>query len=345
MLKLICRGDFMGSMKEVAKKAGVSTATVSAVINESKYVSDQLKARVNAAIQELNYRPNRNAQGLRAKKTNLIGVTVTELTNPFYPLMVKGVEDVAHEHGYNMMLAATADDQAKELNLVEAMVDQGVEGVVLSTVDDKVTRSIDFLEKEDIPYVLINRTFPGYTGNLICVDSYEVGKIATEYLISLGHRKIGFFGGDRNNSWERQRGYMDVITHYNLDTRKSWVKTGTNYDIESAYQETTNMILSREEMPTAIFAASDVIAFGVVRALLDSGYRIPEDISVIGSDNIPFTEDFRIPLTTVEVQTYHMGAEGFRRLHQLMRGKDKDKKQHYLTPSLVIRESTREIKL
>ncbi|WP_018924880.1 LacI family DNA-binding transcriptional regulator [Salsuginibacillus kocurii] len=328
-------------MKEVAKRAGVSIATVSAVINESKYVSDELKKRINEAIIELDYRPNRNARGLKGKETNLIGVTVTELTNPFYPLMVQGIEESAHEKGYNMVLAATSDLESKELTLLESMADQRVDGIILTTVDHHNSNILKFIQKEGIPVVLINRAPKDYKGPLVCVDSIRVGRIATEHLISLNHQDIAFFGGKRHNSIEREIGYQEAMQSRGLVIRDEWKITNTAYDPKKAYQLASSLIESSNPTPTAVFAASDVIAFGVARAFLDAGYRIPEDISIIGADNVPFSQDFRVSLSTVDVQPYQMGAEGYRLLENLIyKSNEEHNVKKYLEPSLVIREST-----
>lgn len=333
----------MTSMKEVAKRAGVSIATVSAVVNENKYVSEDLKKKIEEAIKELNYRPNRLARSLKGKETKLIGVTVTEITNPFYPLMLKGVEDVALSFGYNVILSTTADDQEQEYTLLESMLDQGVDGVILATIDTVHSKALQLLLKENVPTVLINRSPKDFNGMKVCIDSYKVGELATEHLIELGHEKIAFFGGQRQNSIERERAFLDRMKLNHLSVPQDWL-IDCGYEPEKTYQLTMEL-LNQEEIPTAIFAASDLIAFSVARAVMDKGYEIPRDISVIGADNIPFTADFRVPLTTIDVQTYEIGKIGCELLLKTLTGKDLNETDRVvLEPTLIHRNSTGVVK-
>src|SRR5690625_3107179 len=300
-------------MKDVAKRANVSIATVSAVVNGTKYVSDELKERVEKAIDELGYRPNRIARSLKGKKTTLIGVIVTEITNPFYPLMVSGIDDAAHEQEYNVLLSTTVGNEEREIEAIETMIDHGVDGIILSTIDRIDSRSLKIVQEENIPTVLINRVPTDYKVSSVCIDSNKVGKIATEHLINSGHQSIAVIGGKRLNSVIRKEAFLKTMQENNLSVRDDWIlDVGYKYDnaFGKAYEFLTNC-KEANDLPTAIFAATDFMAYGVIKACLKKGLKVPEDISVIGSDNIPFSEDFRVPLTTVDVDTYKMGKEGF----------------------------------
>jgi LacI family transcriptional regulator len=332
----------MVTIKDVAKKAKVSIATVSAVINSNKFVSDELKERVEFAVKELGYRPNKLARSLKKKESYLIGVVVTEITNPFYPLLLKGVEDIALSNDYNLMLCTTGDDPLKEFELVQSMVDHGVDGIVLATVDKENSKSLQFLKNESVPHVLINRAPSDYEGNLVRINSYRVGEVATEFLIKNGHYDIAFIGGSRLNSWERERGYKDTLKKHGLKLNNNRIIT-SDYTTEGAYRDVKTFI-EKGDLPTGIFAASDIMAIGAIKALLDKGYRIPEDISVIGSDNITFSEDFRIPLTTVDAQAYEIGRIGSKMLISLLNNTNTEGNQNcFLEPKLVIRESCQSI--
>ncbi|MFB4165481.1 LacI family DNA-binding transcriptional regulator [Alteribacillus sp. JSM 102045] len=328
-------------MKEVAKKANVSVATVSAVINDNKFVSEELKNRIEQAIIELNYRPNRFAQGLKGKKTKLIGVTVTELTNPFYPNMLKQVEELSYKDGYNLILSTTGDNEDKEAKLLQSMIDLNVDGLILSTIDSEDSKILKLVEKADIPFVLINRAPAEFSHNKVSVDSFKVGNIATEHLISLGHHKIAFFGGQRQNSIERQIGFRRTLEKHGIELEDRF-NIDASYDFELAYEK-AKQLLTEKNPPTAVFAASDTMAYGVVKACIDLNISIPKELSVIGSDNVPFSEDFRIPLTTVDVHGERMGAQGFELLHEnIEQPKEFKPQQISIEPSLVIRESTAE---
>lgn len=328
------------TMKDIAREANVSIATVSAVVNQSKHVSPELENRVKKAIKELGYRPNRIARSLKMKESKLIGVTVTEITNPFYPLMLKGVEEKAMEEGYRLLLSTTEDDEEKEYKLVQSMIDQGVDGMVLATIDNENSRVLKLLEEENVKYVLINRSPSNVVLSSVCPDSYKVGVIATNYLIQLGHRNIGFVGGERQNSFLRERGFRDTMVLNKLSVNEEWILDGM-YDVESSHLATKKLIATGK-VPSALFAANDLMAFGVVKAFLEEGIRVPEDVSVIGSDNIPFTEDFRVPLTTVDVGKFEMGFFGCQfLLDALSKGADGTPRERKLIePQLIVREST-----
>ncbi|WP_408008431.1 LacI family DNA-binding transcriptional regulator [Pseudalkalibacillus sp. A8] len=329
----------MSTIKDVAKKANVSIATVSAVINNSKFVSEELRKRVEHSITELGYRPNKVARSLKRKETKLIGVTVTEITNPFYPLMLKGVEDIALENGYNLILCTTGDDPKKEYEILQSLIDQGADGIVLATVDDHESPSIQLLNKAGVPYVLINRGPNEYEGSQVRIDSYKVGKMATNYLVNLGHKDIAFIGGDRLNSREREKGFKETLMENDLPLKHNRIIM-SDYKTENAYRDMNSLIVTGD-VPTAVFTASDNMAFGVIKALLNAGYRVPEDVSVIGSDNIPFSEDFRIPLTTIDAHSYDIGRMGCEILmRSLMKKAQIDHRKLLLEPKLVIRESS-----
>lgn len=326
-------------MKDVAAKAGVSIATVSAVINNTKYVTRELKVRVLDAVDKLNYRPNRIAQSLKTRESKLIGVTVTEITNPFYPHMLKGVEQTVSKFGYQLLLSTTEDNEEKELKLIQSMCDQGVDAMILATIDNNDSKILKLLDEKNMNYVLINRSPPNFRGSCFVPNSYKVGVIATNFLIQLGHKNIGFVGGKRQNSFYRERGFRDTMILNKLYINEKWIFDGL-YSVEGAYAKAKELI-SRGNLPTALFVANDLMAFGVIKALLDEGYGVPEDISVIGSDNIVFTEDFRIPLTTIDVGKYEMGLLASRYIMDLLlKTNTPNKKQELIEPQLIIRDST-----
>ena len=328
----------MVTIKDVAKQANVSVATVSAVINGNKFVSEPLKQRVEEAIAALHYRPNKIARSLKKKETHLIGVAVTEVTNPFYPLLLKGVEDAAIDAGYNVLLCTTGDDPDKELDLVQSMIDQGVDGVILGTVDQEQSLTLALLKKEGIPHVLINRSPSSYDGSAARINNHLVGEQAAFYLTNLGHSNIAFVGGSRLNSLEREQSFMSTLASMDIYLPSDKV-IRTDYSIAQTYQD-VQPLLTEDTHPTAFFTGSDFMAFGVIKALLDAGYRVPEDVSVIGSDNIPFSEDFRVPLTTIDSRAYELGKNGSELLIEEMKTKDLfTPKKILLEPVLIERES------
>lgn len=333
----------MLTIKDVAKRAGVSIATVSAVINRNKFVSEKLKERVEKAVQELGYRPNKIAQSLKKKETKLLGVAVTEITNPFYPLMLKGIEDIARTNGYSVVLCTTDDNQQKEFKLLQSMADQGVDGIILGTADEENSKSIQFLNQEMIPHVLINRAPMQYKGSVARINSYLVGELSAQYLMELGHTNLAFIGGGRLNSLEREKAFISTLAANGVLLPTNHI-IRTEYNFESVYNK-MQPLLKSNNLPTAFFAASDIMAFGTIKALQNAGYRVPEDVSVIGADNIPFSEDFQVPLTTVDAKAYEIGQAGCGFLLDLLtKGAGQEKQQLLLEPKLVVRKSCKNYK-
>jgi len=277
----------MATIKDVAIRAGVSISTVSAVVNKNKHVSDGLTKRVYQAIEDLDYRPNQIARSLKQKTTKLIGVTVTEITNPFYPLMLKGVDDIALKNGYNIILCTTNDDSEREYKLLQSLIDQGVDGIMMATFDGSSSRNIELLKKHNTPHVLINRAPNGYLGYQATINSYKIGQLALKHLVQLGHEDIAFIGGKRLNSFQREEGFLHEANESGITLSHNRV-IHTEYNVEAAYSA-MNSLIAKGDVPSAIFAASDIMAFGIIKALLDSGYDVPKDVSVIGSDNINFS--------------------------------------------------------
>jgi DNA-binding LacI/PurR family transcriptional regulator len=329
----------MATMKDISKKANVALSTVSAVINQSAYVSPELTKRVMQAIEELNYRPNAVARSLKKKSTDTIGFIVTDILNPFYPPMIKGIEDVAFNHNFNVILCNTSNEHSKILTYLELMLEKQVDGLLLANI--ALSEDLIEIEKSGLPYVLINRKPPFYDKNFVGVNNPLSSEIAVNQLVSQGYKRIAYFGGDLkiNTARERKSGFISCMTHHGLDVDPMLVFDG-EYTLESGYSNVKQMLEQVETLPDAICTVSDIVAFGVIKGLRDSGIRVPEDIAVIGNDNSSFSENFLVPLSSVDHSTYEMGKLSMELLLQLIKDKnEKVPRQITLTPSLVIRES------
>ncbi|SMQ72858.1 transcriptional regulator, LacI family [Bacillus sp. OV166] len=329
----------MATMKDVSKKANVSLSTVSAVINHSAYVSPELTNRVMQAIKELNFRPNAVARSLKKKSTSTIGFIVTDILNPFYPLMIKGIEDVAFNNNFNVILCNTSNEHNKILAYLELMLEKQVDGLLLANIalsDDLIE-----IEKSGLKYVLINRKPPFYDKNFVGVNNPLSSEIAVNHLVAQGYKRIAYFGGNLaiNTARERKAGFISCMTLHGLDVDPKLVFEG-EYTLESGYNNVKKMLEQVEKLPDAICTVSDVVAFGVIKGLRDSGIRVPEDIAVIGNDNSTFSENFLVPLSSVDHSTYEMGKLSMELLLQLIKEKNETvPRQVILTPSLVVRES------
>ncbi|SFC65783.1 transcriptional regulator, LacI family [Bacillus sp. OV322] len=329
----------MATMKDISKKAKVSLSTVSAVINHSAYVSPELTKRVMQAIEELNYRPNAVARSLKKKRTNTIGVIVTDILNPFYPPMIKGIEDIAFNNNFNVILCNTSNEHKRILTYLELMHEKQVDGLLLANI--ATTEDFNEIENTGLKYVLINRRPPLYCNNFVGVNNVLSSELAVNHLVNQGYKRIAYFGGNPeiNTARERKAGFISCMTQHGLEVDTNLVFEG-EYTLESGYTNVKKMIAQVDNLPEAICAVSDVVAFGVIKGLRDTGIRVPEDIAVIGNDNSAFSENFLVPLSSVDHSTYDMGKLSMELLLQLIKEKGEiTARQIILTPSLVVRES------
>ncbi|PKR85728.1 LacI family DNA-binding transcriptional regulator [Heyndrickxia camelliae] len=329
----------MATMKDISKKANVSLSTVSAVINQSAYVSPELTKRVQDAIAELNYRPNAVARSLKKKSTNTIGVIVTDILNPFYPPMIKGIEDVAFDHNFNVILCNTSNEHRRISTYLELMLEKQIDGLLLANI--ATTEDLKEIEKTGLKYVLINRKPPFYDKNFVGINNILSTELAVNHLVGQGYKRIAFFGGNLkiNTARERRSGFISCMNQNGLEVDPTLIFEG-EYTLESGYTNVKKMLKEVDALPDAICAVSDVVAFGVIKGLREAGIRVPEDIAVIGNDNSAFSENFLVPLSSVDHSTYEMGKLSMELLLQIIKEKHEiTPRQIILTPSLVVRES------
>lgn len=330
----------MATMRDVAKRARVSIATVSAVINESAYVTPELKQRVLDAIEELNYKPNVLAKFLRFHKTSTIGVIIRDVQNPFYPAVIKGIEDTAWSLDHIVCLCNSEGHSERELSFLKSLLQRKVDGVLLATASLNDNPAIEVLEQENIPYVIINR-HPGTTANnnYVGIDNKQAARLATEHLVALGRKKIAVIRGpeDYSTSQERTAGYVEVMRKHDYPIPPGFMPRG-DYGVDGGYQAVTGL-LKLPDRPDAIFCANDLMAFGVTEKLFEEGIRVPQDISIVGCDNIYFSKYLRTPLTTVDYPKYEMGRIAVEMLLDVIEEKVREKRQVILSPQLIIRDS------
>jgi DNA-binding LacI/PurR family transcriptional regulator len=330
----------MTTMKDIARRANVSLSTVSAVINQSAYVSPELTKRVRQAIEELNYKPNAVARSLKKKSTNTIGVIVTDILNPYYPAMVKGMEDTAINNNFSVILCNTSNDRKRFLSYLELMVEKQVDGLLLANISN--SEDLEEVEKTGLKYVLVVRKPNSYGKNFVGINNPLTSQLAVNHLAAQGYKRIAYFAGDSEISTARERkaGFFSGMQENKLEIDPLLIYDG-DYSIESGYANVKKMLNQVKQLPEAICASSDVVAFGIIKGLRDSGIRVPEDIAVIGNDNNPFSENFIVPLTTVDHHTYDLGRLSMEFLLETITEKESSaqSKQIILTPTLIVRES------
>ncbi|MDV4158249.1 MULTISPECIES: LacI family DNA-binding transcriptional regulator [Rhizobium] len=289
-------------IREVAKLAGVSTGTVSRVLNDHPSVTKELRARVAAIIKDLGYTPDPSARSMRGKVSRLIGIVIPDLTNPFFAELVQSAEQAAANHGYNIIVMTSFDHAAKEADRIKQLTSRKVDGIMLVPSNDFHTLKLP----KGLPIVVVDRLMPGYSG--IAADHRDGVRLGVEHLLQLGHRRIGFISGPGHSvpANDRLRGYLDAIEQAGEqagDTRTAGppLIAEAAFDYESG-RSAGNYLLARarNERPTAIFASSDQQAIGCMRAAHDLGIPIPAALSILGFDGIPLASMTTPRLTTVK---------------------------------------------
>lgn len=329
------------TIADVARQAGVSTATVSRVINGQSVVAPTTRERVLAVIRELGYQPNALAASLVLRRSHTLGVVLPDISNPFFPEVVRGLEDAAHAAGYNVILCNSDLDTAKEIEYFEVLRQKRVDGLIYhsGTVTDA---HLEAFQRLKLPVVLAATQDP--RGELPCVlvDNRQAAAEVIEHLIGLGHRRVAVVTGNDPVSGEsRLQGYRDALAGHGLQLEDGLV-VRAEWTAEQAYQAVQSLI-RRGPVPTAFAAASDLMALGVMGALHDTGLRVPEDVSVIGFDNISLAGTVRPGLTTMAQPMYEIGSEAASLLIRCLTEEDPEAcrgRRHVLPHRLVVRDST-----
>jgi LacI family transcriptional regulator len=330
------------TIKDISREAGVSTASVSKVINgDYKNVSEETKNRILRISKELKYRPNRLARGLVNNRTNIIGLIVSDITNPYFAELAKGIENRADAAGYKLILCNTDENEEKELSYINVILEYNVDGVII-TGSEKTTnsRSIEELQNYNIPYVSIDRE-QGDRDYRVYVGNLEGSYIATEHIIRNGHTKIAFIGGQGMHGSRNLRleGYFKALTDYGIEPDNSLIKIG-NYQMETGYHYTRLLIENDSEF-TSVVCGNDLIAFGALNAIKDSGLKCPEDISIIGYDDIYLTQMTDPKLTTIKQPSEEIGNYAMEVLLKLMKKENVEEKVKCFVPDLVERGSVK----
>jgi LacI family transcriptional regulator len=333
-------GDPMATIKDVSEHAGVSQATVSRVVNGSTRVSHNKKLLVEKAIKKLGYRPNSIAQALASSRTGSIGVVVPELTG-FYSGMLQAIEDQLRRFGYHLVVTAGSNEEEGQMQAIDFLLSRRVDALILHTqhvTDDYLIT----LEKNGMPIALVNRFIPELAESCIDLDNEYGAKVATRYLIEMGHKEIACITGPLSKSDARGRlqGYRVALEEAGIDYRESRV-------VEAGFTEETgasamNKLLNRGCTFSAVFAANDHMAFGAFEEMKKANLTVPNDVSLVGFDNILFARYLTPGLTTVDFPIESMSTEAVQLILQKL-VKKKTEVEFKLSPSLVVRESVKKL--
>ena len=326
------------SIYDVARESGVSVFTVSAVVNNKAHVGKGLRERVEAAIQKLGYRPNLIARSLAKQRTHTIGMIVPDIANPFFPMVVRGAEDSAQKHGYNLLLCNSDDSLEKEENAVDLLLSKRVDGILLTKAAGDFRPSLQQMIKEvNIPFVLVMRTYPKLTKDAIITDDYQGAYDAVCHLARSGRRRIGLISGPLkvSNAKARWEGFRDALKAENLVYEPELVIEG-DYRIDSGFRAGHALLSHR---PDGIYVANHLMTIGLLKAAEEMGVRCPEDFGLVSFDDYPWLGVFRPRLTTVELPKHQLGSEAAELLIQRIAGDRSKAVLRKLQPELRIRES------
>lgn len=329
------------TIRDVARLAEVAPITVSRVVNNSGYIRPETRRRVEQAIAELNYIPNTLSQSLRFQKTDMVALLVSDITNPFWTTVTRGVEDVCSTHDLNVILCNTDEQNVKLENYVRFLLRRQTDGFLVVPTSHDV-RAIETIVNNGVPIVLLDRVLPDLDVAVVRSDNESGAYRLIEHLISLGHRRIGMLSGNApvSTSVERVRGYERALADHGIPVDPELIRYGS-FTQQSGYEMALRLLQSSQSRPTAFFAANNFIANGVQKAVYDSGLRIPEDLSLVTFDDLPFYS-YPPPFLTSAIQNpYRLGQEAANLLVQQIQSDDPERPQDIVLPvDLIIREST-----
>ena len=330
----------MATIRDVAKRAGVAPITVSRVINSSGYVSEKTRARVETAIADLEYVPNVLARSLRSRRTDTLALILSDISNPFWTTVARGVEDVASDAGFNVILCNTDESEVEQDKYLRVLLQKQVDGVLL--VPTRSTPGpIQFVQSQDTPVVVLDRLIPNAQADTVHCDSEGGAHQLTRLLLSLGHRRIAVLSGPRGVSTAEDRvaGYRRALTQAGLDIDPALVCYG-QFSLESGYTM-TQQVLTVAPRPSGLFAGNNFIAIGALRALRDAGLQVPEDLALVGFDDLPANLVVDPFLTVVAQPAYEMGRQATELLLARLSGEAPKAYQEIVLPTeLIVRQSS-----
>ena len=330
----------MANMKQIAKVAGVSLGSVSHVLNGSAVVSDTLRKRVMEAVEAMGYQPSQLARGLRRDKTNMIGMIIPDITNPFFPAVVRGAEDVAFSNGYRLILCNTDNDHSKELihlNELRTYLPAGL--IVIPSNFSDLTTQAESYRQAGAGVVCIDRLPKNWSGDSVTADNEAGAYNATRHLIQLGHSRLATITGPLHltNAMERLGGFKRAMKQAKLHLSPEYVQE-TTFDKQGGHAKTL-ILLRLIPRPTAIFAGNDMIALGALQAIREAGLRCPEEISIMGFDDLDLAEITNPSLSSVSQSGYQLGTTAARLLLDRKEGDTSPAKHIVLETLLNLRHS------
>ncbi|WP_449621148.1 LacI family DNA-binding transcriptional regulator [Robertmurraya sp. Marseille-Q9965] len=297
------------TMKDIARYTGVSTATVSRVLNDNYPVNIETKQKVLKAIEELNYEPNLVAKNLRSKKSNLVAIVVADIKNPYYISIAKEIDDYLFEEGYNLITCSTDESIEKEADIIRLLLSKQIDAIAIAPSDSEKSKLTELIKKH-VPIVLVDRKIDDLSIPFVGTNNFKESYNLTEYLIKKGHERIGVMTGKLNTSTgkERLKGFKMAMENHGLSVDEKWIFNGEFEEIQ-AYEVLSQFLKNNQDIPTALVSCNNLMTKGTMLALNERSIRIPEDISIVSIGVMENHEFFSTKITSIEQDTSFMGKK------------------------------------
>lgn len=327
------------TIKDIARELNLAPSTVSMALNDHPRISTETKKRVKALAKKLQYRPNIIARAMVRKRTHLIGLIMTDIMSSFFPEIIQGIEDVVSEQFHSVILCATENNAKRERHYLQLLRQKRVDGIIAVPTLAAENRQLWEQIQEEIPMVSILRHHPENHVPYVIVNNYRGGYIATKHLIDLGHTVIAHLSGPMNIelSKERRQGFIDALEEAKLPVYPNLIKT-CRFNVDDG-REKTESLLNTKHLPTAIFACSDIVAIGAIQALRHHNIKVPDEMAIVGFDDLFFASFAEVPLTSVAQPKYDIGVRAAKKILKMIEGKPVT--NEILEPTMVIRHSTK----
>lgn len=332
------------TIDDIAELSGVSRSTVSRVLANSPNVNPQTREKIKHVIMENDYRPNSLARGLAHGAIKIVALIVGDIRNPFYSNLIWHAEQILHDSGYMTLLCNSNYEVDKVDEFLSTAVEYGYAGVITVSIENNEVIA-NHLNNMPCPVVLLNRYLPSFNGDVVVTDNFTGGYTATKHLIELGHTKIGYLKGPDNSTVTHDRfsGYTKAMNNFNIEVEPKYIASG-DLNMTSGYNYGMHLVSLDDEAPTAVVAGNDLMALGIMDALRQSNIRIPEDISIIGFDDIPAASLRGIDLTTIKQPIKDLGETAANLIIERLKGDTPLRRKKILfDPELIIRSSTKRL--
>lgn len=331
-------------LKDIAKELGVSVVTVSRALRDRPDIAQSTKARILARVKELKYRPNLAARSLVTGRSSLIGLVVPDLIHPFFGEVAKGLSAALREQGYYVIVASSESDPELEQDEIEHMLARHLDCLVLASCQED-SAALQRISEAGVPLVLVDRKYRGFDANLVGVDDFKVGELATEHLLQQGCRRIAHIRGPESSVGnDRMEGYRETLRRHGMPVNDKYVVSfgySSESDGETRGRRAMDAVLDLKPRPDSLFCFNDTLAIGAMFRALEAGLRIPQDLAIVGCGNFHYSSKLRIPLSSVDQRAREMGTRAAKMISTLLEKPQSNRfRKALLEPQLIARASS-----